>query len=413
MEFADDDDDGFLVKKEEVDNEVEEDFFQHSGKGEFQEIKSFDELDITPELLRGIYSMGYETPSAIQKKAIVPILARRDVIAQSQSGTGKTLSFCIGGLALLDLSQNSTQLLILSPTRELTLQIAETARNISAFQKDLKIKTLVGGNSVQEDLFDLKTDVYHAIVGCPGRVTDIIRRKAIQAHTIRVFIMDEADEMLNKGFKDQIHEIFQNVSPDVQSVLFSATMPQETLDITKKFMRDPVVISMKTEHLSLEGIDQYFIPAESDSHKYNLLLRLFRSENVKQCIIYANSVDRVKYMDSLLLKDGFSVEAIHSELDKMQREKILNRFKAGESRTLVSTDLTARGIDVQQVSMVINFDVPRDENVYLHRIGRSGRWGRKGLAINLVTQKDNFMMKKISLHYKKPILEYKLPLEDI
>jgi translation initiation factor 4A len=399
-------DDGFLTKiggSQEI-----EDIFEHSEKNEFTDIKSFDELDIDKDLLRGIYTCGYDTPSPIQKKGIVPILSGRDVIAQSQSGTGKTLTFCIGGLSRINVEEDTTQLLILSPTRELTMQISEVARNISERNKKMKIKTLVGGNSVQEDLNDLKTTTYHAIVGCPGRVTDIIKRKAFESNTIKTFIMDEADEMLKKGFQEQIIFIFGKLSPEVQVVLFSATIPTETMEITKKFMRNPVSIRVKTENLSLEGIDQHYIMCDSDNHKVEMLLRLFETMDLKQCIIYANSVDRVKHLNFLLTKEKYSVGTIHSDLEKRERELLLTKFKSGEFRLLVSTDLTARGIDVQQVSVVINFDLPRCENVYLHRIGRSGRWGRKGVAINLVSEKDTFTMKRISSHYKKPILQYNL-----
>jgi translation initiation factor 4A len=377
----------------------------------FEEIKSFDDLDIDTSILRGIYACGFESPSPIQKKGILPILAGRDVIGQAQSGTGKTATFCIGGLSRVDGSVNEVQLLILSPTRELTLQISTVIKDLLSMQKEqpFRVKTLVGGNSVYEDVNDIRSQYPHIIVGCPGRVTDVmINRNAFDGNTIKTFILDEADEMLKSGFQEQVCNIFKFLNPEVQTVLFSATMPPNMFEVTKKFMRDPVVISVEAANLSLEGIKQCFMVMETDNDKYEKLLELFKKVDIKQCIIYANSVDRVKHLTKSLSRDGFSVCEIHSELDKMEREHVLNEFKSGKFRTLISTDLTARGIDVQQVSLVINFDIPRCENNYLHRIGRSGRWGRQGKAINFVTKKDITMMQKIEKHYEISIEEFTL-----
>ena len=378
-----------------------------------EHINSFDELHekISDSIMRGIFSCGYEQPSTIQKLGILPILSGRDVIAQAQSGTGKTATFCIGGLARVDISVAATQVLILSPTRELSIQIASVAENIASFQKEIRIKTLMGGNSVQDDVNDLKSGSYQVAVGCPGRVTDLLQRKALDSFEIKTFILDEADEMLARGFQEQICKIFNYLSPDVQVVLFSATMPPETMEITKKFMRNPIVIKVKTENLSLDGIEQYFTTMENDTEKFDKLLILFRKSSIQQCIIYANSVERVKYLCRLLNENGFSVCEIHSDLNRGERERTLNQFKSGQMRTLVSTDVTARGIDVQQVNLVVNFDIPRDENVYLHRIGRSGRWGRTGTAINFVTRRDIYTMEKIEQVYNKKIKEYPWPEE--
>jgi len=368
--------------------------------------ETFDSLDIDTEYLRGIYSCGFEQPSAIQKLSILPILKGRDVIAQAQSGTGKTASFCIGGISRVDPDAEYTQLLILSPTRELAIQTSSVMASIATFKSNLRIKTMIGGNAVQDDVNDLKANKYHVIVGCPGRVTDIIQRKVFDALEIKLIILDEADEMLNSGFQEQICKLFKFLNSEVQVVLFSATMPRETMELTKKFMRNPYIISVEKDKLSLDGIDQHFIALETDADKYDTLLILFKKIDIKQCIIYANSVDRVKHLTNILSRDGFSVSEMHSELSRYDREACIRNFKAGQFRILISTDLTARGIDVQQVSLVINFDIPRDEHTYLHRIGRSGRWGRKGQAINLVGRRDIYIMEKIENYYKKAITEF-------
>jgi superfamily II DNA/RNA helicase len=369
-------------------------------------LETFEALEIDAQYLRGIYSCGFEQPSAIQKLSILPIVKGRDVIAQAQSGTGKTASFCIGGISRVDTDVEYTQLLILSPTRELAIQTSSVISNIATFKSNLRIKTVIGGNLVQDDIADLKANKYHVIVGCPGRVTDIIQRKAFDALEIKTIILDEADEMLNSGFQEQICKLFKFLNAEVQVVLFSATMPRETMEITKKFMRNPYIISVEKDKLSLDGIEQQFIALETDNDKYETLTALFKKIDISQCIIYANSVDRVKHLTTILSRDGFSVNEMHSELSRHDREACIRNFKAGQFRILISTDLTARGIDVQQVSLVINFDIPRDEHIYLHRIGRSGRWGRKGQAINLVGRRDIYTMEKIEKHYQKTITEY-------
>lgn len=369
-------------------------------------IKSFDELDIPEALLRGIYSCGYEKPSSIQQIGIQPILSGKDVIAQAQSGTGKTATFCIGGLSRIDYSVQACQLLILSPTRELTMQIAEVVQSLTSMvTPPVKVKVLVGGNRVESDITEMKKETFHVIVGCPGRVNDVFNR-GFNATTIKTFIMDEADEMLNIGFKDQICTIFKYLHPEVQVVLFSATLPEETKTITKNFMRNPIEIIVKAENLSLDGIEQFFIAVDGENDKFDKLCEVYKTMPIGQSIVYANSTERVKQLAAMMRSSGFSVIEIYGDIEKRERETIISQFKSGQYRILISTDLTARGIDVQQVSLVVNYDVPRCEHNYLHRIGRSGRWGRLGKAINLVTRRDVPMMEKIEKHYNKAINEY-------
>jgi len=243
-------------------------------------------------------------------------------------------------------------------------------------------------------------------VGTPGRVHDMLNRHIIRANNIRIFALDEADEMLSFGLKTQIYNIFQFLDTDVQVVLFSATLPPEILAITEKFTRSPTKITMLAEKLSLECIDQYYIPLENDLHKYDCLKDIFSSISVSQCIIYCNSVGRVVDLYNTMRMEGFPVCCIHSNMDKSQREIAFTNFRNGTYRVLISSNVTARGIDIQQVSTVINFDITQCVHTYLHRIGRGGRWGKKGLAINFVTRRDVRKMREIEGHYKIQIREF-------
>jgi translation initiation factor 4A len=372
---------------------------------EFDEINSWDELEIPTDLLRGIFAYGFENPSPIQKKAILPIVNRRDIIAQAQSGTGKTATFTIGALSLVDLDKDETQVLVLSPTRELSFQTTKVMEGIGSMLSNLKIQTLVGGSSIDEDANKLKTSIPHIITGCPGRVYDMMRRNYITTDKIKLIILDEADEMLSDGFKEQVYNIFQNLGSDIQVALFSATLPSTIHPITSKFMRNPVRVSVKTEQLTLEGIAQYYVAVENDVQKYETLKDLFNSLSVSQCIIYANSVKRVADLYDAMIEDGFPVCCIHSNMERGDRDRAFQEFKTGKFRVLISSNVTARGIDIQQVSVVINFDIPKCVHTYLHRIGRSGRWGRKGLGVNLITKRDVYKMKEIESHYSTQIDE--------
>ena len=371
--------------------------------------EKWDEFDLKEELLRGIYSYGFESPSQIQKIAIKPILDKKDVIAQAQSGTGKTGTFTISSLQRIDVTEKTTQVMILAPTHELVKQIAFVVENIGSAMDGLVVKTLVGGTSVNDDIKQLKENVPHVVVGSTGRVNDMIRRRHLQTNHIKLFILDEADEMLSGGFKEQVYQIFQNLSPEAQIAIFSATLPPYILEMTDKFMNNPVKITMEPEKLNLEGIEQFYLALNDDNEKYDTLKKLFDFLTVNQSIIYVNSVQRVEDLYNAMVADGYSVVSIHSSMKREEREKSFKDFRTGTYRVLISSNVTSRGIDIQQVSIVINFDIPRSVNTYLHRIGRSGRWGRKGTAINFITRQDVGYMKRIESHYKSNIQE--LPSE--
>ncbi len=361
-------------------------------------------VDLNKKLLRGIYSYGFEKPSPIQKKAVIPMVMKKDVIAQAQSGTGKTGAFTIGTIQLVDHTKKNVQAIIISPTRELSKQTYDVLCSISGLLKT-KVKLLIGGTSTEHDIKDLKDNVPHIIVGCPGRIHDMARRKYFDTKTVELIVLDEADEMLSTGFKEQVYNIFQYLNNDVQICLFSATMPRELSALTERFMRNPVKILVKQEMLTLEGIAQYYIALEDDAQKYATLKDIFKIISLSQCIIYCNSVKRVSDLYEAMKEDQFPVCTIHSNMERDERTQSYDDFKIGKYRVLISSNVTARGIDIQQVSTVINFDIPKCVHTYLHRIGRSGRWGRKGTGINFVTKRDVPRIKQIEQHYGTEIKE--------
>ena len=375
------------------------------------EIDNWGDLDLDTPLLRGIYGYGFETPSPIQKKAIKPIILGRDVIAQAQSGTGKTATFAIAALSKVDLSNNNTQILILSPTKELSLQSAKVIEGLGNMINGLRIQTCYGGSSQENgNRFSTKNNP-HIICGCTGRVFDMMRRNKLSAEHIKLVILDEADEMLSSGFIDQVYNIFRYFNDDIQVVLVSATVTDTMNSVISKIMRNPVTISVKREMLTLEGIKQYYVAVDDDRQKFLTLKDIFVNLSVSQCIIYCNSIVRVQDLYDAMKNDDYPVCQMHGNMTKEEREKSFNEFKTGGSRFLISTNLTARGIDVQQVSVVINFDLPKCVNTYLHRIGRSGRWGRKGTGINFITRYDVINMKNIESHYSTQIGELPANLE--
>ena len=369
-------------------------------------IKNWDDLDLKPELLRGIYSYGFENPSEIQKLAIYPIIQKRDVIAQAQSGTGKTGTFSISAIQTTDASLNETQTLIIAPTRELVTQTSNVLQSISTFIDGLKVKTLVGGTNVKEDIEYLNNNIPHIIIGTSGRIFDMFKRRKINLHTIKLFILDEADEMLSYGFQGQIQELFQYFNNNIQIAIFSATMPDEMLSITNKFMNDPFKITMQADTLSLDGIAQYYIAMFNYDEKYTWLKSIFNQMNSTTAIIFVNDVNNVIDLYNSMKEDGFPVCHMHGSLPKDERNNTMNDFKQNKYNIMISSNLTARGIDVQQVNLVINYDIPNNVHTYLHRIGRSGRWGKKGTAINFVCQQDIHKMKNIERHYKININEF-------
>jgi len=387
-----------------------EDSKEHYTEWE-QSFDSFDGMDLKENLLRGIYAYGFEKPSAIQQKGIVPFGKGHDVIQQAQSGTGKTATFCAGVLQSLDFNTQECQALILAPTRELAQQIEKVMRALGDYLQ-VKCHACVGGTSVREDTRILQGGV-HCVVGTPGRVYDMLRRRALRADHIRMFVLDEADEMLSRGFKDQIYDIFQLLPPKLQVGIFSATLPPEALEITRKFMNKPVHILVKRDELTLEGIKQFYVNVEREEWKLDTLSDLYETVAITQSVIFANTRRKVDWLSDKMRERDHTVSATHGDMDQNTRDVIMREFRSGSSRVLITTDLLARGIDVQQVSLVINYDLPTQPENYLHRIGRSGRFGRKGVAINFVSAEDDHLLKDVERFYNTTVEELPSHIADL
>ena len=372
---------------------------------------SFDEMELDDNLLRGIFSYGYEQPSSIQARAIVPMMSGVDIIAQSQSGTGKTATFVIGSLMRVDPAVKRPQILILANNRELATQIHSVVEGLSTYM-DISSALIMGGTRVDSDLKKLDEGI-QVIVGTPGRVYDMIKRYVLKTDKIKSFILDEADEMLSRGFKDQIYEIFQYISNKSQVCLFSATMPEAALEMTERFMNNPIKILIKKEQLTLEGITQYYLGVEQESWKIATLIDLYDKLSIGQSIIFANSRRKAEYITEQLAEENYTVHCIHGDMPQAERNDIMKNFRLGKVRILISTDIISRGIDVQQVSIVINYDIPRYREVYIHRIGRSGRYGRKGTAINFVTEREYTNLKNIQDYYTTEITPLPENIKDL
>jgi translation initiation factor 4A len=369
-----------------------------------QVYESFDEMGLNDSLIRGVYSYGFENPSKIQKIAIVPMSKHTDILAQSQSGTGKTGAFTIGALSVVDISIKAPQVLVICPTRELSQQTERVARALGNYM-DLKVLSATGGNQLRSDISALKAGAQF-IVGTPGRIYDLIRRGDLSVDNIKYVILDEADQMLEDLFAEQIKAILDNKYPsNTHLALFSATMPQNVLEIAESYLNNPVRILLPPDEVTLDGIKQFYIGLDREDWKLPTLLDLYQQIAVNQALIYVNKRQKAEWLAKQLASQGFTLEYIHGEMDVAERKKRMEDFRSGQVRVLISTDLLARGIDVQQVSLVVNYELPIQRENYVHRIGRSGRYGKKGVAINLVCGDELNTLKEIEKHYSTSILE--------
>jgi translation initiation factor 4A len=365
---------------------------------------SFDEMGLQDNLIRGVYSYGFENPSKIQKIAIVPMSKHTDILAQSQSGTGKTGAFTIGALSVVDTSIKAPQVLVICPTRELSQQTERVARALGNYM-DLKVLSATGGNQLRSDISALKAGAQF-VVGTPGRIYDLIRRGDLSVDNIKYVILDEADQMLEDLFAEQIKAILDNKYPSTTRLaLFSATMPQNVLEVAESYLNNPVRILLPPDEVTLDGIKQFYIGLDREDWKLPTLLDLYQQIAVNQALIYVNKRQKAEWLAKQLASQGFTLEYIHGEMDVAERKKRMEDFRSGQVRVLISTDLLARGIDVQQVSLVVNYELPIQRENYVHRIGRSGRYGKKGVAINLVYGDELNTLKEIEKHYSTSIQE--------
>jgi len=378
---------------------------------EVKVVNTFADMGLKNDLLRGIVAYGFEHPSAIQKRSIVPIINGRDTICQSQSGTGKTATLSIGCLQVIDTSLREVQALVLSPTRELAVQIQRVVLALGDFM-NVQSHACIGGKSVGEDIRVLDHGV-HVVSGTPGRVFDMIRRRNLRTRNIKLLVLDEADEMLSQGFKEQIYDIYRYLPPGIQVVLVSATLPHEVLEITTNFMQDPVRILVKRDELTLEGIKQFFVAVEKEDWKFDTLCDLYDTLTITQAVIFCNTRRKVDWLAEQMSQNNFTVASMHGDMPQAERDEIMNSFKSGEKRVLIATDIWARGIDVAQVSLVINYDLPYNREQYIHRIGRSGRFGRKGVAINFVKTDEVRILRDIEQFYATQIDEMPMNVGEL
>jgi len=380
---------------------------------------SFEKMGLKEELLRSIYAFGFEKPSIIQQRAIVPMITGQDIIGQAQSGMGKTGTFIISTLQQIDYTKDYCQAICVSPTKELAEQTLKVVKGLGAYRTstgvDTSIKTVfaIGGKESPKQNLKTLSEGAQIMIGTPGRILHLLNEMPSIAKNIRVLVLDEADVMLDRGFKDDLYAILtanpetgKPALPDkMQVALFSATLPDEALAIANKFMNDPITITIKKEDVSLSGITQYYIPVEKEENKFDTLQDLLSSLAVCKCIVFCNSINKAVWLTTELKKLDVPVGLTHGKLTDPEREEIMNNFRGSSINLLVATEIIARGIDVKGVSHVINYDVPTNRDNYIHRIGRTGRYGSKGVSITFTTTADGKYIDEIQTYYKITIKE--------
>jgi ATP-dependent RNA helicase DeaD len=371
---------------------------------------NFTELKVNPKILKAIEDMGFEKATEIQERAIPKILTGNDLIGKSQTGTGKTLAFAIPAIEDVDPSNKKVQVLILCPTRELALQISEEFDKLLVHMRDIKTVAIFGGDSMERQIRVLKKGV-HIVIGTPGRVMDHMRRKTLKLEDTTKIILDEADEMLNMGFREDIELILKSIREDRQMILFSATMPKQILDIAEKYQKDPVLIEVAAKHIVAPGIVQKYFAVDRHN-KAEALVRLIEMYNPQRSLIFCNTKMQVDETTDALQKLGYRCNKIHGDMRQVARLKVLEKFTRGELKILIATDVAARGIDVNDVDIVFNYDVPENEEYYVHRIGRTGRAGKDGLSLTLVSKRDKRRLTKVVNYTKKSIDKALLPTGD-
>jgi translation initiation factor 4A len=383
-----------------------------SATEDLKQYESFDDMGLPENLMRGIYGHGFEKPSAIQKKGIVPIKDGHDVLAQAQSGTGKTGTFTIGALSRVDPSLKRVQVLVLVPVRELAQQIEGVAKALS-HHMGISVYSATGGTPVRDDTKAIDRGCQF-LIGTPGRIYDLMNRNVVSSEFIRVLIFDEADQMLEDRFKEQVMCILQRGFPkETKIALFSATMDSDVIEVANQLLRDPIKILVNPEDVPLDGIKQYYIPLDSEDWKYEVLCDLYQQLNINQALIYCNKRQRAEWLAEKMTTAGFPLSFIHGEMDVEERKRRMKDFRNGTVRVMISTDMLARGIDVQQVSLVINYELPTVKENYIHRIGRAGRFGRKGVTINLISKDETRARDEIQDHFKITMSEMPSDLSAI
>ena len=372
----------------------------------------FEELNLSPEILRAVSDMGFEAASPIQAKSIPAIMEGGDVIGQAQTGTGKTAAFGIPLLEKVDHKLKKLQAVVLCPTRELAIQVAEEMKKLSKYMHGIKNLPIYGGQDIVKQIRSLKAGT-QIIIGTPGRVMDHMRRKTIKLDNVHTIILDEADEMLNMGFREDIETILEEIPEERQTVLFSATMPRPILDITRKYQKNAQMIKVVKKELTVSNIDQFYYEVKP-KNKEEVLSRLLDIYNPKLSLIFCNTKKKVDELVSSLQVRGYFAEGLHGDLKQSQRDRVMQSFRTGKTEILVATDVAARGIDVDDVEAVFNYDLPQDDEYYVHRIGRTGRAGRTGYAFTFIVGKEVYKLKDIQRYCKTRIKAQPIPsLDDV
>lgn len=372
----------------------------------------FDELGLNAKLLRGIQDMGFEEATPIQEQAIPVVLSGVDVIGQAQTGTGKTAAFAVPILERIDPSDRHLQAIVLCPTRELCIQVAGEFRKLCKYTHNIRLLPIYGGQEISKQIRSLKGGV-QIVIGTPGRVMDHMRRRTLKVETIRMVVLDEADEMLNMGFREDIEEILKETPEDRQTVLFSATMPKPILEIAQTYQRDAQTIRVVKKELTVANIEQYYYEVRP-KNKDEVLARLLDMYNPKLSIVFCNTKKKVDEVACELQGRGYFAEGLHGDMKQAQRDRVMENFRKGKTEILIATDVAARGIDVDDVDIVFNYDIPQDDEYYVHRIGRTGRAGKTGLALSFVVGKEIYKLKEIQHYCKTKVKARPIPsLNDI
>lgn len=372
----------------------------------------FDELNIDERILRAIEDMGFEETSPIQTQAIPAVCEGIDVVGQAQTGTGKTAAYTIPMLMKIDPQIKKPQAIVLCPTRELAVQVAEEIRKLAKYMSDIKVLPVYGGQEIVRQIKSLKTGV-QIIVGTPGRVMDHMRRKTVKFDNINMVILDEADEMLDMGFREDMETILTETPEDRQTVMFSATMPKAIMDIARNFQKDARIIKVVRKELTVSNIEQFYYEVRP-KNKTEVLCRLIDIYNPRLSVVFCNTKRQVDELISELKGRGYFADGIHGDMKQQQRDRVMDDFRSGKVDILIATDVAARGIDVDDVDMVFNYDIPQDEEYYVHRIGRTGRAGRSGMALSFISGKEVYKLKDIERYCKTKILAKPVPsLDDV
>lgn len=373
-------------------------------------MNKFTELNVNPLIKQGIIKKQYEEMTEVQESVIPIALEGHDIIAQAPTGTGKTMSFAIPILEMIDSSSDKLQAIILAPTRELAIQITEEIREVGYFQKSVRVTAVYGGEYIERQIRSLK-DRPQIVVATPGRLMDHMRRRTIKLMNVKIVVLDEADEMLNMGFREDIDTILADVTNTHQTMLFSATISKGIEDIAKHYLKNPKIVRINKNELTVSLVEQKYILVE-EKDKIEVMSRIIDINDYKLIMVFCNTKKAVDEVCAKLLQRGFKVEALHGDMKQMQRERVMSRFKEGQINILVASDVAARGLDVDDVDVVFNYDVPTDEEYYVHRIGRTGRAKRTGLAITLVTKSEKYRLKSIMLYSKALISLMSIPTLD-